>query len=171
MEYPSVAHFDEVHDRVWLGPKVFAEEASEELASAGITHVLNITVQIAKHEDRFTYYSVNEPDSEYAPLVRYFDSCATFVEDALAAGGAVYICCDAGISRSPTVLMFVLMSKFGLTLEEAYNKIVAKRPIIKPRLSFFRDLVSAEMRLRGSCSFTFDDYALIHDSMTPLSSR
>lgn len=46
--------------------------------------------------------------------------------------GAVLVHCEAGVSRSATIVISYFMYKYEMTLPEAYKSVLAKRPVIRP---------------------------------------
>lgn len=50
--------------------------------------------------------------------------------------GSVLIHCMAGISRSTSLIIYYLMKKYGVSYDQAYRLIKAKRPIIQPNVGF-----------------------------------
>lgn len=55
--------------------------------------------------------------------------------------------CQAGISRSPTIVIAYLMKKFNLKLDDAYSQVRSKRPIISPNLVFYSQLMDYESKI------------------------
>jgi len=60
-------------------------------------------------------------------ISQHFDDCFNFIEAALRKGKKVLVHCDAGASRSPTIIAAYLIRKYGLTAVEAFNHIKTKR--------------------------------------------
>lgn len=58
--------------------------------------------------------------------------------------------CQAGISRSPTVVIAYLMSRTNLEMNEAYNRVKQKRPIIGPNLIFMSQLQEYDINLHST---------------------
>ena len=57
--------------------------------------------------------------------------------------------CQAGISRSPTIVIAYLMKKHNLKFNEAYNKVRDLRPIIAPNLIFMSQLMDYDAKLES----------------------
>lgn len=53
-----------------------------------------------------------------------------------------------GISRSATIVIAYLMSRFGMSLPQAYSYVKGKRPEVGPNRHFMRTLVNYEQELR-----------------------
>ena len=53
----------------------------------------------------------------------------------------VLVHCQAGISRSPTIVIAYLMKKEKKEFQTVYNEVKAIRPIIEPNFKFYIQLV------------------------------
>lgn len=67
-----------------------------------------------------------------------------FISQKRAEDKKVLVHCQAGISRSATVVLAFLMKEHELTLQEAFHMIVKSRPIIHPNEGFTRYLCSLD---------------------------
>jgi hypothetical protein len=61
------------------------------------------------------------------------DSTAALVNAALALGLRVLVHCEEGSERAPLVVAWFLKTRRGFTLEEAYDLLRLKRPIVRDR--------------------------------------
>lgn len=100
--------------------------------------------------EEFTYKFIRISDSEYANIGIYFDSTFEWIEQVLASGKGILVHCDGGISRSSSIVIAYLMRKNSCSYDEAYQQVLAKRPIIKPNSGFERRLQDFEKRLKSS---------------------
>ena len=73
----------------------------------------------------------------------------------------VLVHCQAGVSRSPTIVIAYLMRQFGISTNDAFNKVREKRPIISPNIVFMSQLMDYESRLKPSL---FNQFATRHFS-------
>jgi hypothetical protein len=69
------------------------------------------------------------------------------LESAKQNGTATLVHCDAGISRSSTVVISFVMKEKQLRLQKAYEYVRKKRGIIQPNFGFIRQLISYEKEL------------------------
>eukprot|EP00741_Cyanophora_paradoxa_P020300 tig00021244_g19594.t1 len=97
--------------------------------------------------DEFLYAKVPIEDDPKAPIILYIEHAHDFVDAAIARGGRVYVHCNAGISRSPTVVISYLMRRRGMTLKAAFEHVRARRPQAAPNAGFFSFLCSLEREL------------------------
>lgn len=113
------------------------------LKSLGITHVLSVGVEILQKFDDFTYKYVELLDLPESTLSKIFDGCFSFIDEAREKNGKVLVHCNAGYSRSPSVVIGYLMKKNKMTLDEALNKVREKRNV-KPNEGFMKQLKEFE---------------------------
>lgn len=79
-------------------------------------------------------------DSEKEPIGGAFAETTQFIRAALEEGGAVYVHCLMGMSRSPTIVAAYLIAEHGFTTEEALEFLTKIRPIVDPNAGFRRAL-------------------------------
>lgn len=112
----------------------------EFLRSAGITHVL--TIFEADHSTHamvtrgVLHMSIKMYDSDAEPIYDVFERACAFIEDALTSGGAIYVHCLMGISRSPTLVAAYLMKHKVMKDDEALAFLVKRRPVVSPNDGF-----------------------------------
>ena len=130
----------QILDYLYLGSEWNASNL-EELRQNGITHVLNATREIDNFfPAHFVYHNVREYDEEATDLLKYFDGTYKFIRAAREEGGRVLVHCKMGISRSASVTVSYLMKERGAPLDETLAHVRARRPIVKPNRSFFKQL-------------------------------
>ncbi|KRK00646.1 dual specificity protein phosphatase 19 [Drosophila yakuba] len=63
-----------------------------------------------------------------------------FIEEAHRSQGCVLVHCNAGVSRSPSVVIGYLMKRRDMCFEDAYNLVKSWRPCIQPNAGFIQQL-------------------------------
>jgi protein tyrosine phosphatase (PTP) superfamily phosphohydrolase (DUF442 family) len=103
------------------------------LAARGITAVVNLR---AEFDDEVAgmaparYLHLPTPDDE-APTLEHLRQGAAFIADEVARGGQVYVHCGSGVGRAATMAAAYLVTT-GLTADEAWARIRAARPFVRP---------------------------------------
>jgi protein-tyrosine phosphatase len=69
----------------------------------------------------FTLFRIAVDDNDRTNIVRHFADCNASIRDALSNGRGVLVHCQAGVSRSPTLVAAFLMSELGLTVDGQDN--------------------------------------------------
>lgn len=162
---PYGADITHVIDCIYLGsapPQRLSVEpgasiATHLLEALRVAYVINVA---AKTEPcvlpRVTYYAdfrVDDQNTDITArnLLRHLPQCAAIVDSAKRDNKAVYIHCTAGLSRSPAIVLGLLIVSFGMTLREAWTYLRARRPVY-PQPCYFRQLQVIEVRRAFSLS-------------------
>lgn len=112
-----------------------------ELTRVGVTHVLT-----ALQDDPFPrpegFTRLHVPLDDYAEedLLSALPASIEFIEGALQSGGKVLVHCQAGISRSASIVAAYLIASQKLTRAGAVELIKKKRPGIRPNDGFLKQL-------------------------------
>uniref|UniRef100_A0AAG5DBD6 Protein-tyrosine-phosphatase n=1 Tax=Anopheles atroparvus TaxID=41427 RepID=A0AAG5DBD6_ANOAO len=125
----------------------------------GVTFVINVTAVTELTDtplpaEHTRYLRIPVKDNREANLERYFNEVADMIEEESNAGGVTLVHCVAGISRSATICLAYLMRYHRMSLKDAYNHIKAKRPQIRPNVSFVKQLMEFELKLYGTRTVT-----------------
>lgn len=92
---------------------------------------------------------VNDDPDENETMLRHLPVVVLAIEDVLSHGHGVLVHCRAGMQRSAAVVAGYLMWKRGLTADQAFEFINAKKPeTFWPRATFERALRAWEEALR-----------------------
>lgn len=138
----------EVYNGVFIGSQSAAGDL-EELHKNGITHILNVTTEVPCYfenpqdtKDKFIYHRENAIDSLDCDIVDsgIIDRSLDFIDNALAKNGKVLVHCQAGISRSGSVVVAYLMKKLKLSYSDALIKARSVRGCINPNASFEKQI-------------------------------
>lgn len=71
-------------------------------------------------------------------------------------GGRTLVHCVAGVSRSATLCMIYLVKHERMTLRQAYHFVKSARPVVKPNVGFWKQMIEYERKLKGFNFFSFD---------------
>lgn len=115
-----------------------------------ITHILNLATNVDnKFESEIAYKKIKIEDSTTQDIMGCFDESFDYIENALKdEHNSVLVHCNAGVSRSASVVISYLMKK-GLhqTYQEAFEHVLSCRSIISPNTGFVEQLVLLENKL------------------------
>ncbi|CAE8633362.1 unnamed protein product, partial [Polarella glacialis] len=112
------------------------------LFSADVTHVVNASGQNYPRHPSISYLDLPVEDSEEADISQHFDACSAFIDAARAekvAGGIVLVHCQAGRSRSATLVAAWLIGQ-GWSCDDALAAVRLARPIAEPNSGFLQQL-------------------------------
>eukprot|EP01060_Flectonema_neradi_P015294 TRINITY_DN21951_c0_g1_i1.p1 TRINITY_DN21951_c0_g1~~TRINITY_DN21951_c0_g1_i1.p1 ORF type:complete len:211 (+),score=15.54 TRINITY_DN21951_c0_g1_i1:51-635(+) len=142
----------------------FAAENRSAFESNGIKFVVNTSKEIPSYfkDDatlRVTYLNLHLTDSKEDDIKSCFGETFDFIDSAITSGASVLVHCQAGISRSATIVIAYLMRKQKMTLRDAYFHAKSKKHNIQPNIHFFSTLQDFERQLTGSdTTFSLFDY-------------
>jgi protein-tyrosine phosphatase len=99
-------------------------------------------------------------------MLQNLDECVEFIQTGLQASQVVLIHCTEGKSRSVTALIYFLMRHHNITLQDAWTRVAAIRPEMRPNDGFKRLLIELECTTAGTStsSMSLRDMQL---SLTP----
>ncbi|XP_063173074.1 dual specificity protein phosphatase 10-like [Candoia aspera] len=124
----------------------------EKMLHLNVGHVLNVTTHLPLyHADsgRLRYKRLPATDNNRQDLRQYFEEAFEFIEEAQQSGKGVLIHCQAGVSRSATIVIAYLMKHTLMTMGDAYKYVKGRRPVISPNLNFMGQLLQFEADLNG----------------------
>ncbi|KAM8939019.1 uncharacterized protein RCH25_052597 [Pelodytes ibericus] len=134
---------------LFLGNEKDAQDLGR-MVTLNIGHVLNITTHLPLYHAEsgaLRYKRLPATDNSKQDLRQYFEEAFEFIEEAQQEGKGVLIHCQAGVSRSATVVIAYLMKHTLMTVGDAYKFVKGKRPIISPNLNFMGQLLEFESDL------------------------
>ena len=111
------------------------------LQSKGIQHIINVSDYPNKfRESPIHYMEIDLEDTELSDINRYFTKVSRTIHNALLKHEPVMVHCNAGVSRSPTLVIAYLVQKRKYSLEAAIAHVKSKRPGINPNEGFMKQL-------------------------------
>ncbi|EPQ19110.1 Dual specificity protein phosphatase 18 [Myotis brandtii] len=118
------------------------------LSSNRITAVISMSAEIfSTFIEDILYLKVPVTDSPSTRIGDFFDIIADYIHSVELRQGRTLVHCHAGISRSATVCIAFLMKYRSLSLLEAHTWTKACRPIIRPNMGFWEQLIQYEFKL------------------------
>jgi hypothetical protein len=103
------------------------------LAARGVTAVVNLRVEFDDAAagiapQRYLHLPTQD---DTAPSLEHLRQGSAFIAEEVARGGQVYVHCGSGVGRAATLAAAYFITT-GLTAEQAWAKIRAARPFIRP---------------------------------------
>ncbi|KAL2101478.1 hypothetical protein ACEWY4_003239 [Coilia grayii] len=151
---------NEVYPNIYVGNESVATNVGR-LQRLGMTHVLNAAegdslMHVNTNAEFYAgtgmiYHGMPASDTDHFDLSVYFEEGADFIEKALAykdGKGKVYVHCQKGYSRSPTLVVAYLMLRQNMDVRTALAMIRRKREI-GPNDGFLRQLCQLNDKLEA----------------------
>ncbi|XP_028676044.1 dual specificity protein phosphatase 10 [Erpetoichthys calabaricus] len=136
---------------LYLGNEHDAQDL-EKMQKMNIGYVINVTTHLPLfHYEKgiLNYKRLPATDSNKQNLRQYFEEAFEFIEEAQQDGKGLLIHCQAGVSRSATIVIAYLMKHTRMTMTDAYKFVKTRRPIISPNLNFMGQLLEFEEDLNN----------------------
>ncbi|KAJ3533312.1 hypothetical protein NMY22_g7384 [Coprinellus aureogranulatus] len=135
----STLTMNEIVPNLWLGDLLSALN-TKMLREKGVRSVLSVMRGRVTVHETFIRHQVALDDLEDEDILVHMGPCIKFIEKELAKGHGVLVHCQAGVSRSATILTAYLMSTQNLTPTAALSLVRTKRPFIGPNPGFLAQL-------------------------------
>ncbi|KAK8858581.1 hypothetical protein IAR55_002810 [Kwoniella newhampshirensis] len=164
----EVVHLQEVVDGLWVGDLVAAMD-TEGLEQRGITNILSLLRPRLVFPPSLSVYPLEIDDAADTDLLTHLPSCVAWIEaildlrrrslDPSAANdpprpraleiapiaqepqpGGVLVHCQAGMSRSASVVAAYLMKTMEMDPMEAVDMLRERRPVVEPSSTFWHQL-------------------------------
>ncbi|EHA98632.1 Dual specificity protein phosphatase 10 [Heterocephalus glaber] len=136
---------------LFLGNQQDAQDL-DTMQRLNIGYVINVTTHLPLYhceKGLLSYKRLPATDSSKQNLRQYFEEAFEFIEEAHQCGKGLLIHCQAGVSRSATIVIAYLMKHTWMTMTDAYKFVKGKRPIISPNLNFMGQLLEFEEDLNN----------------------
>lgn len=136
----NIFEANEILNGIYLG-NINSVYDFDKLKSLGITHIISVIGGfIPPYPDDFNYLVINALDTPYTELSDNFDTANDFIDDAIMDNSKILIHCQAGRSRSATILAAYIIKTFGIEVGLVISLIKNKRSIIEPNKYFVSQL-------------------------------
>ncbi|XP_078084652.1 dual specificity protein phosphatase 19 [Mustelus asterias] len=113
----------------------------EKLKDCKISHILNVGYGVENaFPGEFSYKSISILDLPETSITSYFHECFEFIDQAKAQNGIVLVHCNAGVSRSASIVIGYLMWENGLGFKDAFSIVKNARQAINPNPGFMEQL-------------------------------
>ncbi|XP_029956049.1 uncharacterized protein LOC115394893 [Salarias fasciatus] len=121
------------------------------LLRLNIGYVVNVTTHLPLYHvnSGLRYKRLPATDNSKQNLRQYFEEVFEFIEEAYQSGQGVLVHCQAGVSRSATIVIAYLMKHTLMTMTDAYKYVRSRRPVVSPNLNFMGQLLEFERDLNS----------------------
>jgi len=139
------ANLDKIEENLYLGDITTASNlfVMKELKIKRVLSLISMPIDSHHKLEGVNYKFIFAEDGQNFDLLTHFPECIEYITDGQNSGQPVYVHCKAGISRSSTVVIAFLMSKYKMTYAEALKLVKAKR-CVRPNEGFDQQLLLFE---------------------------
>ncbi|KAH9886072.1 hypothetical protein C8Q73DRAFT_658881 [Cubamyces lactineus] len=130
---------NEIVPNLWVGDLPSALD-TEKLKAHNIRSVLTAMRGRVRISETFVRHQINIDDTESSDILQHFVPAITFIQAELDKNHGVLVHCQAGMSRSVSIVAAYLMVSQGLTPDAALEVIRQSRPDVQPNDGFMRQL-------------------------------
>jgi len=117
------------------------------LSALHITDILSVGVTVPTHKD-FKYKFIEAYDLPSFNMKNIFDECFVYIENIRMLNRRVFVHCNAGISRSPTIIIAYVMKHLSIGFEESFKLVKETRITANPNAGFILQLKCYEDYLK-----------------------
>ncbi|PAV87259.1 hypothetical protein WR25_15127 [Diploscapter pachys] len=115
-----------------------------------ITHIINATHEVPNLRSlgdiqRTKLWLEDTPQTYIYP---HLELQSDQIQALIADGGKVLVHCVAGVSRSASIVLAYLMKYRCRSLRDAYHLMKSKRPMVRPNIGFWRQLIAFEQNVK-----------------------
>ena len=156
---------DKIGSNLYIG-NVHAAMNVDLLCQYNITHIVNVTVDKSNFFENkgYVYHRIPIEDqrNEANNLKSMLPDALKFIDENVKMGNNVLIHCNAGTSRSATVLLAYIMYSMKISLKDAYLHVISYRTsntYTHPNIGFMSKLlIPLENNINGTSSVTTHEY-------------
>ena len=147
-----------IPNKLYLG-NYYSATLKDSLKKRGITHILMIGYFLKEiYPKDFTYINAEIDDEEREDIFRHFYNCISNIEK----GNVVYVHCQAGMSRSASIVISYVMYHFKYKYRQAHEYVLKRREIIYPNEGFIMQLKDLEKVLEY-CNYNLEEFRKINE--------
>ena len=137
---------NEIIPNLFLGNMYYT---SDDLIKNDIYNIINLSGEENNSMDsRFTIYNKKLNDNPGQNMIIHFEELFNIIDKILKQNKKILIHCQAGISRSSTIVIAYLMKTKNLSYSKSLDFVREKRPIVDPNLGFIVQLMDYEKKLK-----------------------
>lgn len=129
-----------VIDGLYIGSQDSAMNMSA-LNQCKITHILNVATGIENaFPEQYKYLNIELLDLPQTNIRQVFSQTNEFIQQAITDNGCVLVHCNAGISRSASIVLAYLLGRHSMKYDDAYELLKRARSAIRPNIGFVQQL-------------------------------
>lgn len=121
---------------------VFSEEI---LQKYNIKNILSLGIEISTKFNGFSYFYEEILDIPEFFIDSCFEKCFQIIENCR--NSNILVHCNAGVSRSPTIVIAYLIYSEKMTFQEALDKVKGFRSCVRPNEGFVKQLRQFEVKI------------------------
>jgi predicted protein tyrosine phosphatase len=114
------------------------------LKKHSVTHILSLGTKPILLDEALSHMYIPVLDLPETNIISSLDQCFTFIDNAIQSGGCVFIHCNAGISRSASVVIAYLMRTECMNYQQAFLHLKKRRSVVNPNPGFVQQLKDYE---------------------------
>jgi protein-tyrosine phosphatase len=142
---------DKITEHIYLG-KANSAQNLETLQSIGITHILMVGYDLTAYFPKnIIYEHIELDDKENSAIDKFFFYAAQYINQVISNNGKILVHCQAGVSRSASIVIAYLMISQKISYNEAFLLCKKGRPCINPNKGFVNKLKQLESITMHSC--------------------
>lgn len=141
----SHLEISKINQQIYLGSYEHACENTDEFRKLNIDVIFNCAKEIKYEVDEgYIIENIEMENEKYSSMLEVMDHANDLVKTYLAQGKKIYFHCDTGISRSPAIIIYYLMTNKNFKYFDALSLIEGIRPIVEINEEFQRELRTIE---------------------------
>jgi protein-tyrosine phosphatase len=114
------------------------------LKKHSVTHILSLGTNPFFVDETLSHMYIPMLDLPETNIISSLDRCFSFIDNAIQNGGCVFIHCNAGISRSASVVIAYLMKTQRMSYQQAFHHLKERRSAVNPNPGFVQQLKDYE---------------------------